>query len=164
MPICLRKDTIILDLDNTLIHAVDPTELHVETSDIISMGVQVGAYLVFIRPHCIPFLEHCFRTYKKVILWSMGTRAYVEDILNLIKVNHNIEFHEVYTRDEFPKSKNVALLDVSQHRTLFLDDIPSRIINLADQNVIEAIPFYYQDSLTDTYLYDLMNFMLQHAI
>ncbi|MEX0595181.1 MAG: NIF family HAD-type phosphatase, partial [Candidatus Paceibacterota bacterium] len=91
MPICLRKDTIILDLDNTLIHAVRDTKLHVETPiDILNLGNQVEHYLVFFRPGCELFLQHCFNKYKKVILWSMGTRDYVENILALIKTQFNI--------------------------------------------------------------------------
>lgn len=158
MPISFRKDTIILDLDHTLIHAV-PYGYNQASPNIQSFSeVEIWRtpnYLVYVRPHCQSFLNYCFGHYNKVILWSMGSRPYVERILQEMFQHYGVTFHEVYTRNEFPDSKNLSMIDVNTNRTLFLDDVPTRICNLSNQNIIEAPPFYSQNIDTDTYLLDL---------
>lgn len=153
MPISFRKDTIILDLDHTLLHAVDPCDLPRDMKDYASFRIP-GSF-VFLRPHLFAFLEYCFGKYKKVILWSMGSRSYVESVLTEL-AKMEIFFHEVWTRDEFPLGKDVSAISVNRNRTLFLDDITDRIQNLHSENIIEARPYYYSDMCTDNYLLELM--------
>lgn len=158
MPISFRKDTIILDLDHTLIHAVNSSQTLGQTLFNGNPTVEIWQtpnYHVYVRPHCQSFLNYCFGHYKKVILWSMGSRPYVERILQEMLQHYGVTFHEVYTRNEFPDSKNLSMIDVNTNRTLFLDDVPTRICNLSDQNIIEVPPFYSQNIDTDTYLLDL---------
>lgn len=175
MPISFRKDTIILDLDHTLIHAVPSSQAY--PSNLAFSRIQSFSddsqdhteiwrtpnYLVYVRPYCQSFLNYCFSRYKKVILWSMGSRPYVERILKEMLQHYGVTFHEVYTRNEFPDSKNLSMIDVNTNRTLFLDDLPERIRNLSDQNIIEAPPFYSHNIDTDTYLLDLQKMLRCYA-
>lgn len=159
MPISFRKDTIILDLDHILLHAVDISDIPRDMRDYASFRLPGSSRspgsLVFLRPHLFTFLEYCFGKYKKVILWSMGSRSYVESVLEEL-AKSGVFFHEVWTRDEFPLSKDVSAISVNRNRTLFLDDITDRIQNLHSENIIEASPYYYSALSTDSYLLELI--------
>jgi hypothetical protein len=166
MPISLRKETIILDMDLTLLQTVDKEQFLVypEYSRYASFDL-LGGDMVFLRPHLDVFLKHCFKKYKKVILWSLGTRRYVEEILaNLRGMGHIYPFHEIYTRDEFPVYKDVMQIDVNRNRTIFLDDYPQRITNLLDDNIIEVLPFDFRACLTDTYLLDVITIKVHATV
>ena len=108
MPTSFRKDVIILDLDNTLVHSIRLREYNNITELRLEGLLITENYLVFLRPFCMEFLSYCFRKYKKVILWSMGSRPYVEMILEQFEKRFGLSFHEVYTAKEFSSVKDVA--------------------------------------------------------
>ena len=68
---------IILDLDETLIHAVEkPLE---RVQDFV-----VGPYFVYLRPHARSFIDFCFASFSAVAVWTSSSKDYAEEIsLNL---------------------------------------------------------------------------------
>ncbi|PSB09321.1 multi-sensor signal transduction histidine kinase [Pleurocapsa sp. CCALA 161] len=68
---------IILDLDETLIHAAEkPLE---QVQDFV-----VGPYFVYLRPHARSFIDFCFASFSAVAVWTSSSKDYAEEIsLNL---------------------------------------------------------------------------------
>ncbi len=81
---------MILDLDETLIHA---TEEKLERKP----DFLVGEYFVYKRPFLESFLEFCFENFD-VAIWTTATKSYAEEILQIIlKETQNWEF--LWTRE-----------------------------------------------------------------
>ena len=121
----ISKHSIVLDLDETLIHSFedirdieklglfkDPSgkrsdpELKsririIRLLDVVNKkgaGKHESMYFVM-RPHLEEFLVFCFRYFKTVSVWSAGRRRYVRSIIQAI-FSHIREPHAVFTYDE----------------------------------------------------------------
>lgn len=148
-------ETIILDLDKTLIHSVRI----LDESDVsgIDSGVQLDSgYICFKRPNVDTFVRWCFNRYPKVVLWSAGTSSYVHEILS--KLFSNFKFTLVLTRShcaphckkDFSQRKIRTLLrrhNINIYSTrkgegvYFVDDKLYRIQNNCNVKLIEIKPF-----------------------
>lgn len=100
----LTDHCIVLDLDETLVHTFDgmnslknldllnnPNLLHIRKRAYTICSRNIGvcdsntAELWGIRrPNLTEFLVFCFSYFKVVAVWSAGTKAYVESIVNII--------------------------------------------------------------------------------
>lgn len=81
---------LILDLDETLIHATE--------QDLgIPFVCQVGKYKVYERPYLRDFLEICNRFFELAI-WSSATEDYVSEIVQNVLPTH-IKFSFVWGRN-----------------------------------------------------------------
>lgn len=92
MPSTIHKKSdilIILDLDETLIHATETRLEHKEDFKIFS-------YFVYKRPHLEFFLQELSKHFK-IGIWSSGSDDYVEEIINKI-TPENIHFEIVWGR------------------------------------------------------------------
>ena len=68
---------IILDLDETLIHAAEKPLKGVQ-------DFMVGPYFVYVRPHAHSFIDFCFASFSAVAVWTSSSEDYAEAIsLNL---------------------------------------------------------------------------------
>ena len=78
-------DTIVLDLDNTLIYSRSPSEKPkgISSPKRIRYFSTLG-YDVAMRPGLIPFLNFIKKRFSKIIVWSAGTRKYVNCIVDNI--------------------------------------------------------------------------------
>ena len=84
-----ERKLLILDLDETLIHA---TEENLEREPDFS----VGQYFVYKRPFLESFLEFCFENFD-VAVWTTATESYAEEILpGILKDNQKLKF--IWTR------------------------------------------------------------------
>lgn len=90
-PITPKKSDIliILDLDETLVHA---TETKLKQKE----DVRVSNYFVYKRPHLEFFLQELFEHFK-IGIWSSGNDDYVEKIVNEITPK-NINFEIIWGR------------------------------------------------------------------
>lgn len=78
---------IILDLDETLLHATC-SGLDRESELLI------GSYAVYIRPHANEFIEFCFQNFAHVAVWTSATMDYAVEACEYL-------FEENYERLEF---------------------------------------------------------------
>jgi TFIIF-interacting CTD phosphatase-like protein len=138
---------IILDIDNTLINSVKPFDHNIECD----FHICFKQYMVFKRPHVDEFITHCFDTFDNVVVWSSGTRNYVDEIVNNLFSPIQMP-HAVLAREHC--SSNNAKNLVSAYKTLenhgininestiyFVDDKPHNIQNLDDDYIIPIHPF-----------------------
>ena len=91
---------IILDLDNTLVHSLHSVEDKEQINKIKESGYKQsfckGGYHIYERPYLHDFLDYIYHLGAEVVVWSVGTQAYVEPIV-----------HEIFKRYKKNKAKNI---------------------------------------------------------
>lgn len=130
----LIKKTLVLDLDETLIHST------LTTSD---------TYLSIKRPHVEEFLEYVSKKFN-VILFTAGMQAYADPIVNDLDNNNKI-FQKRYYRDSCIYSikkqalvKDLNIIGVDMKSIIIIDNTPTSY-SLQPQNGIPIISWYGTD-------------------
>ena len=142
------KKIIILDLDHTLIHA---KRINIDTV-LGDFNICNNTHTVYKRPHVDDFITWCFNNFDGVIVWSAGSRDYVEDIVrklfkyakpNIILARENCSTHKYYK--DVLTLKNIRFKDwninLNNSKIFFVDDIPQRIKNLNQKCIIPIKPY-----------------------
>ncbi|NQX85576.1 MAG: HAD family hydrolase [Flavobacteriaceae bacterium] len=140
-----KEILLILDLDETLIHATE-TELETESD------FRYAEYYVYKRPYFIEFLTE-MNTYFKLAIWSSADDKYVNDIVELIKPI-GIEFEFVWARsrciprrdyelDKYVREKRLKKVKkqgFTLEKSLIVDDSPEKTRDNFG-NAIYVLPF-----------------------
>lgn len=140
-----EKILLILDLDETLIHATE-TKLGIESD------FQYAEYYVYKRPNLIEFLTEMNR-YFKLAVWSSADDTYVNDVVESIKPTE-IEFEFVWARsrctprhdyelDKYVREKRLKKIKKQGFRlekSLIVDDSPEKTRDNFG-NAIYILPF-----------------------
>jgi carboxy-terminal domain RNA polymerase II polypeptide A small phosphatase len=141
MPNDITKKLLILDLDETLIHA---TRIKLSREP----DFMVFDYFVYKRPHLAAFLAACSDIYQLAI-WSSASDDYVEEVVkNIISPTIKLEFvwgrskctpryptQEDFFRDSYDNQhyyytkqlKKIKKQGFSLDRTLIVDDTPEKV-------------------------------------
>lgn len=127
----LARPTLVLDLDETLIHAA--TKPLVTEPDF-----QVGPFSVYRRPYLAEFLESCFSSFE-VAVWTSAGRDYASEVIGPVfgarplnffwssercTQRTNLDTYERYTVKDLKKIKR---LGISLDRVLMVDDSPEKL-------------------------------------
>ena len=134
--------TLVLDLDETLVHTV-------ETSD------KLNECLVRIRPGAIEFIEEMSKYYELVI-FTAGTKEYADYALQFVDPNNIITrrlYREHATQKGFTFIKDISKLGRNLKKTIIIDNIAENF-QLQSNNGI-FINSWESDE-NDTSLRDLM--------
>lgn len=158
----MSNSCIILDLDHTIIQTVH-TDKDNYQNQIVTLDWSDCKYNLYLRNHLDVFLEFCFSKYQHVVLWTAATDNYVEMILPYLPLQGK-QFYRIITRDLFDcTTKNLDWFltdpDISANKTWFIDDIPSRIKGLPEENIIVAPKFDVHKNPTDQYLLNLIEIL-----
>jgi hypothetical protein len=170
-----RTGVLILDLDNTLIHSIEPNPSDSDDKEYlenaekrgdkpafqISSGNGSFTYDVYKRPYVDDFLRYACSNFDMVIVWSAGTKRYVELIVEKLfedaglpptkpdMVLSKMDCDKINNGEDIRKNVNTvrnkfyrAGMKYNHNEILFVDDIPERITNLACKNIYE-IPAYH---------------------
>ena len=137
-----RKLSLVVDLDQTIIHAtVDPTVAdwqkdednpnHDAVKDVQSFLLKDDGpekkgcwYYIKLRPNLKEFLENVSKIYE-LHIYTMGTRAYAKNIADIIDPQHKIFGDRVLSRDESGSmtAKNLQrLFPVDTKMVVIIDD------------------------------------------
>ena len=136
-----RKLSLVVDLDLTIIHAsVDPTikewmddrrnPNHAAVSDVRVFDLYDEAlqrnvsYYIKLRPNLYAFLTKISQLYE-LHIYTMGTRAYAENIAKLVDPNRKLFGERILSRTETPGeiSKNLRkLFPVDNRMVVIIDD------------------------------------------
>ncbi|MDN5211909.1 HAD family hydrolase [Fulvivirgaceae bacterium BMA12] len=158
---CENNILLILDLDETLIHATkDPLDTEPD--------FQYADYFVYLRPNLSPFLKTVNEKFKLAI-WSSADDKYVEDIISRIKPSE-IEFQFIWGRsrctyrrdydlDEYvyeKRLKKVKKQGFKLEQILIIDDSPNKTRDNYG-NAIYVHPF--EGDSKDNELLVLMEFL-----
>jgi carboxy-terminal domain RNA polymerase II polypeptide A small phosphatase len=106
----LTRPLLILDLDETLIHASVEPLAH-------QCDFRAGDYYVYRRPHLEQFLEEVAQTYD-LACWSSATMDYLELVLAVIMVGIDVKPLFIWDR-----SKCTRHFDHGLHEEYFLKDL-----------------------------------------
>ncbi|KAL9082144.1 MAG: hypothetical protein Q9159_006685 [Coniocarpon cinnabarinum] len=136
-----RKLSLVVDLDLTIIHAsVDPTikewmddernPNHPAVEDVCvfelfddALGRNVS-YFIKLRPNLYHFLQKMSKLYE-LHIYTMGTRAYAENIAKLVDPDRKLFGERILSRTETPGeiSKNLRkLFPVDNRMVVIIDD------------------------------------------
>lgn len=96
----INKKLIVLDLDETLIHATHQSLLP-------NINFEYSDYAVYLRPHLHDFFQYLSQKFY-IGIWSSADDRYVEDIVKLITPK-NIKLEFVWGRSRCSKRKNIEL-------------------------------------------------------
>lgn len=140
-----EKILLILDLDETLIHA---TEKKLE----IEPDFQYAEYYVYKRPNLVEFLTEMSQ-YFKLAIWSSADDKYVNDVVELIKPTElELEFvwarsrctvRRHYELDKYiyeKRLKKVKKQGFRLEKSLIVDDSPEKTRDNFG-NAIYVLPF-----------------------
>ena len=142
------KKLLVLDLDETLIHATDKSDLE--------HHFIVGPYIVFKRPNLEKFLNFCDEHFE-IGIWTSSTEDYANGIVEEIIPEHiNIKFlwsrdrciREInYERDEIDWVKDLKKLKkkgYSLNNIVVVDDSPEKLKRQYG-NLVRVEPFFGKD-------------------
>lgn len=154
---------VVLDIDETLIHAVPVSYEHyrkhknrppkgVVYTKIYDSNTDI--YAVHIRPYVHEFLRQIFGMSQSVSIWSAGTRKYVNTMVNLIfsplqqsklRIMWNRKNCSIMNGGYYVKKLSKLFKkyqDMTEHNTFLIDDMymVHRMGN-KDMNVLPIIPY-----------------------
>ena len=147
-----QKLILILDLDNTVVHAT-LARSNAEIDAAKSMGVHIvrmsksQVYLVKVRQYMEYFIKHISRTYL-VYIYTHGTKPYAKKILKLLDPANilSVEDDQIHSWDEGKievKTLRNVIPGGDFSRVLILDD--RRDVWPGFKNLIFTSPFIFFD-------------------
>ncbi|KAK0385516.1 hypothetical protein NLU13_6696 [Sarocladium strictum] len=152
-----RKLSLVVDLDQTIIHAcVDPTiekwkndpssPNHAVVQDICSFWLDDATggqtYYIKLRPGLQDFLEEMSTMYEMHV-YTMGTRAYAQNIARFIDPDKKLFGNRVISRNENGGNSTKQLqrlFPVSTDMVVIIDD-RSDVWPNNERNLIKVVPF-----------------------
>ena len=142
--------TVVLDMDETLIHAIelDPGIDYAScTFDIIVMFGDKQRYGVYARPMLQEFLSYCAKHFE-LILFTAATRAYAQQVVNAIDPHGHIKYR--FYRDSCLDvngilTKPVQNLGRQMDRIVLVDNSELCMLSCSDNGVV--IPAFKGDPL-----------------
>lgn len=161
----IGKVTVVLDLDETLIHSIFLRDLEVllrgnggkaskivkkmkKKSDLFLTDVgRCGDIAVFFRPGLHRFLSKLSKTCE-VVLWTASNRKYAKPILDYIDPDGELLPYRLFRKHTIERADNELVKDLSKlgrdmKRTVLIDNNP-RTLDRAPRNVY-LIPDFYGD-------------------
>lgn len=152
---------IILDLDNTLISSLSPSEekkSHRKKINKFTWENMDGSYKVFQRPDLQEFLDYLFNHFK-VSVWTAASKSYALFIIDkfiLTKPDRTLEyiFFSHHCRESKRKANTQKKLDLlwdhynlpefTKTNTYIIDDHPEVHSNQPDR-CIQVVPFEFRN-------------------
>ena len=126
----MKQGLVILDLDHTLISAVDMNKLNtVRDPKAFKYKDFAGTYRIYERPYLQQFLDQLFSTYR-VAVWTAAGISYANFIVQnfiLTKPSRKLEFvmwsdHCDYSEETYDHQKKLKALDFIKDEVVILDD------------------------------------------
>jgi RNA polymerase II subunit A-like phosphatase len=164
-----RKLSLVVDLDQTIIHAcIDPTvgewqqdpnnPNYESVKDVGSFQLEDGPrgltkgcwYYIKMRPGLTAFLQHISEMYE-LHVYTMGTRAYAQAVARIVDPDQKLFGNRVISRDEngniFAKSLQ-RLFPVSTNMVVIIDD-RSDVWPRNRPNLIKVMPYDFFRGIGD---------------
>lgn len=154
-----KKLSLVVDLDQTIIHAtVDPTVAewqkdeknpnHAAVKDVRAFqlvddgrGARGCSYYIKLRPGLEDFLENVSKIYE-LHIYTMGTRAYAQNIAHIIDPERKIFGDRILSRDESGSlvAKNLQRLFPVDTKMVVIIDDRGDVWNW-NENLIKVTPY-----------------------
>jgi len=157
-----RKLSLVVDLDQTIIHACieptigewqrDPNSPNYEAvKDVKSFQLQDDAprglasgcwYYIKMRPRLQQFLSHVAEKYE-LHVYTMGTRAYAQQIANIVDPEHKLFGDRIISRDENGSltAKTLSRLFPVDTKMVVVIDDRADVWPRNRSNLIKVVPY-----------------------
>jgi len=136
------KPTLVLDLDETLVHCcrgsspvdiIRPPDLQVEFDDVVGSG------RVYYRPFAQIFLEVISRTFE-VVIFTASQQSYADQVIDALDPKRAFVAHRLYRQHctEFHGAyfKELGLLGRSLSKCVLIDNSPVSVACNAENSVL----------------------------
>jgi hypothetical protein len=141
-----RNTTVFIDLDHTLINS------SLIKSTTTNEYFENGEYYTYIRPYAIEFLKFVFERCKRIVIWSAGTKGYVERIRDELCKRADIPrasiiaiYRELFNTTNKNVLRWIEEYDlvgmISPKDVLFIDDVPENIFGIPYNKIYRITPF-----------------------
>lgn len=160
-----QRHLLILDLDETLIHAIE----NGETNELPPPNIIIPKYQIWKRPFLDAFVE-TITDWFDVAVWTSSSKFYADAVIPQIfpdpdqlifvwssskcTLHYDHEFHDYFWRKNLDKVKRRFKRSLEQ--ILIIDDSPKKL-DRHYGNLISVLPF--KGSLQDTELRDILPFL-----
>ncbi|KAK5580393.1 hypothetical protein RB653_000410 [Dictyostelium firmibasis] len=159
LPASTTKKTLILDLDETLVHStLKPVSHHHITVKVLIEDMDCTFYVIK-RPHVDYFLEKVSQWYD-IVIFTASMQQYADPLLD------QLDIHKVFKKRLFRDSclekdgnfvKDLSMIDQDLTSTIIIDNSPIAYSN----NLENALPIdnWMGDNPSDTSLLSLLPFL-----
>ena len=139
-----KEYTLVLDLDETLIHYID----------------QPPNSCFLTRPGALEFLEE-MNKYYEIVVFTAGMKDYADWVLDQLDTNNYVK-HRLYRHhvraNGFVLIKDLEKIGRDLKKTLIIDNLPENFSKQPDNGIF--IKTWYND-MNDTCLYDLIPLLIR---
>lgn len=135
-----RKLILVLDLDQTILHTVCNAS---PPRGAVGFTIDGCRYCVKLRPNLGHMLERVSKLYE-IHVYTMGTRAYAEKIVEAVDPSGRYFHDRIITRDENQGLlvKSLSRLFPHRHRNIVILDDRADVWNYCE-NLVLIRPFWY---------------------
>ena len=156
----MNRLLVVLDLDETLIHATTKEDLGEPDFDM-------EGWKVYKRPHLNRFLDYCFEHFD-VAVWTSAGELFADGIVTQIMPSRALKFvwsaerctqhFNSETLEYYPRKllKKICRRGWSANRIVAIDDTPSKW-EASYGNYVQVLPFF--GDRTDRELLDLQEYL-----
>ena len=154
-----RRVTLVLDLDETLIHSEQETLLGADDQLEMRIGAETCTVFVRYRPFVLEFLHKVNQLFE-VVLFTAGLQEYADGLLRTLDPDRRLLRHRYY-RDSCTEVNGVFVKDISalgrdMSRVVIVDNSLHAFGYHIDNGIL--IQSWYEDQ-TDTALRQLWEFL-----
>jgi len=159
LPVHLKRKTLILDLDETLVHStIKPVTKHDMTVDVLIDGVNCTFYVIK-RPHVDHFLKKVAEWFD-VIIFTASMQQYADPLINQLDTKRVVKsrlFRESCLQKDGNFVKDLSLIGQDLASTVIVDNSPVAYSNNKDS----ALPIdnWMGDNPSDESLLNLLPFL-----
>jgi Dullard-like phosphatase family protein len=154
-----KRHTLVLDLDETLVHTTDAIIPVYDCRVDIHTRSSSRCFYILKRPHLDAFL-FALSPYYHIVIFTASIRRYADAVIDLIDPHQLIErrlFRPSCTRNEAHFVKDLDNVSRDRRRLVLIDNSPMAY-SMNEENAIPIDTWY--DDPTDTQLRDLIPFLL----
>ena len=145
--------TLVLDLDETLIHYIDQSESTKDSEDN-------GFHYFNVRPYATQMLKTLSKYYE-IVVFTAGTQDYADMIINNLPGNENIKYR-LYRRHTIQENdvyiKDLGILGRDLKKTLIVDNTQENFMYHKHNGI--SIKSWYEDP-HDSVLKDLTKILIR---
>lgn len=137
-------EEIILDLDHTLIHAVDTFFLNEDEKCDFDLDLDRHKYKVFLRPDLEMFINFLNENFKKISIYTASIKEYADKIIPKLNIKNigEIKYRNSFNLDRSLNWDKEYLKVVNN--AIIIDNKPHVVLG-TNNCIIKAQPFHYLD-------------------